>query len=1142
MKNKRNLTILKLSTFYFPLFAFYFLLSTNLSAQNVIITDDNTYTPTSTNALLEVKPGSNDKGVLIPRLTSTERTAITMSAAADKGLLVYDTDTKSFWYYDGTAWVEIGATSSGMADDDGDTKIQVEESADEDMIRFDVGGAESVVINNNSRVGIGTGSPAADLHIVGTEGFISEGTYNSGNNLSISGAGTRMVWYPKKAAFRAGSVNSTQWDNANIGLYSFATGRNTFAFGHYSTAMGENTIASGVNSIAMGENTTASGAYSTAMGYNTEASGEKSTAMGYYALASGENSIAMGENTTACGNSSTAMGENTTASGDYSTAMGYYTEASGLYSTAMGAGTSASGAYSTAMGYSTDASGEKSTAMGYYALASGNTSTAMGLGSRAQSYSSTAIGRYNIGGGASTSWVNTDPIFEIGIGSDAYNRANAVTVLKNGNVGIGTNTPTEKLEVVGAVKIGAYTLPSVDGSNGQRLTTDGSGNVSWSTSSGSGYWTANGGNIYRSTGNVGIGTDNPQRNLHISSSGDVSLWLEADTDNSVETDQPELIFSQDGGAAKTYLGYFFGGNAFSIIQSFNDDIQFFTDSTFRMAIKADGKVGIGTSNPSKSLEVTGEVKIGAYTLPSTDGSNGQQLTTDGNGNVSWSATANHWSENGGSVYRSTGNVGIGTSNPGAKLEIAGTSSEGILRLNSGDNSTGSNNFTQIAFGYDGNAHYPQFIRTRHSSSTEGNTIDFYTGDGTQNGTFPINAVHGMTIENGKVGIGTTSPSEKLEVDGNILQTDGDYIATDQVRAIDGDGLKLYDDGGNGIFIKDGGDVGIGITSPGAKLHLGSLATSASEDALKIGIDGEYGASIKLFDDDDEASQHFKMTFSALTQDLKFHSDDTDNILYLDHSGNVGIGTASPSCPLEIDGSSNLSDSYGFLNSSGSTGQGSGSNPYSIKASDRIMASEFNAVSDQRIKTNINSSNISTDLEKVKQLRLTQYNYIDSISKERKSQKGFIAQEVEKILPEAVNISSGFVPDIFVLATTIKKQEDKTLIEIPKEHKLQKGDLLRLITPAGQIETEVTEVSSSQSFTVKLDGIPESIFVYGKKVDDFRAVNYDYIFSTGIGAIQELSKQNEELKAEISSLKSDMSEIKTLFGQTATMNDNQMTIE
>jgi hypothetical protein len=228
-------------------------------------------------------------------------------------------------------------------------------------------------------------------------------------------------------------------------------------------------------------------------------------------------------------------------------------------------------------------------------------------------------------------------------------------------------------------------------------------------------------------------------------------------------------------------------------------------------------------------------------------------------------------------------------------------------------------------------------------------------------------------------------------------------------------------------------------------------------------------------------------------------------------GNVGIGTDNPSCPLEINGSNDIFANYGYLNPSGNTGTGSGTNQFSIKTSHRIMASEFNAVSDRRIKTNIVSSNMSSDLLKINKLRLTRYNYIDKIGKGNKTQKGFIAQEVEKVIPEAVNISSNFIPDIFVLSKKNEKQDNLLIIEISKNHNLQKGDMLKLIMPSGQIETEVVNIISEYSFAIETDKTPESIFVYGKKVDDFRAVNYDYIFSTGIGAIQELSKQNEELK-------------------------------
>lgn len=81
------------------------------------------------------------------------------------------------------------------------------------------------------------------------------------------GAGTRMMWLPRKAAFRAGYVNGTQWDDANTGNYSTAFGENVRASGDFSFAAGRNTVAANGSSVAMGELSVASGAASVALGY-----------------------------------------------------------------------------------------------------------------------------------------------------------------------------------------------------------------------------------------------------------------------------------------------------------------------------------------------------------------------------------------------------------------------------------------------------------------------------------------------------------------------------------------------------------------------------------------------------------------------------------------------------------------------------------------------------------------------------------------------------------------------------------------------------------------------------------------------------------------------------------------------------------
>ncbi|GGG44460.1 tail fiber domain-containing protein [Bizionia arctica] len=135
------------------------------------------------------------------------------------------------------------------------------------------------------------------------------------------------------------------------------------------------------------------------------------------------------------------------ATGWSSTAMGWNTIASGSYSAANGSNTSASGHNSTTMGILTIASGERSTAIGYGTTASGHTSTAMGWNTIASSHTSLAIGRFNVGGGSATSWGATDPLFEIGNGISNGSRTNALTVLKNGKVGIGTASPSSRFQI-----------------------------------------------------------------------------------------------------------------------------------------------------------------------------------------------------------------------------------------------------------------------------------------------------------------------------------------------------------------------------------------------------------------------------------------------------------------------------------------------------------------------------------------------------------------------------------------------------------------------------------------------------------------------------------------------------------------------
>ncbi len=116
------------------------LLSFGLFAQVGVNTDGSS---PDGSAMLDVK--STNKGMLVPRMTTAQRTAISNPAT---GLLVYQTDgTDGFWFYNGTAWVSLNGNSSGatdqIADANNDTKIQVDEGGlNDDIIRFDMAGTE----------------------------------------------------------------------------------------------------------------------------------------------------------------------------------------------------------------------------------------------------------------------------------------------------------------------------------------------------------------------------------------------------------------------------------------------------------------------------------------------------------------------------------------------------------------------------------------------------------------------------------------------------------------------------------------------------------------------------------------------------------------------------------------------------------------------------------------------------------------------------------------------------------------------------------------------------------------------------------------------------------------------------------------
>jgi len=338
------------------------------------------------------------------------------------------------------------------------------------------------------------------------------------------------------------------------------------------------------------------------------------TAWMTFTTADGTNSVAFGFNNTASGINSAVFGLNNIASAHSSVAFGISNHASGIHSAAFGQETEARGEHSASFGKSTLSEANHSVAFGGATIASGEESAAFGRFTNSSTNLSFVIGRNNEvpAGGDARLWVATDPLFVIGNGNvtgsgETQTRDtphNAVTVLKNGNVGIGVSNPDTILHIqgLGSTDAELFLEPgewNSSGDYGQIKFGDGNHYIRGEYDSGMTFYDVIGFSF--AGGNVGIGTNNPSHTLQVSGT---------------------TLFSNGNG--NTHFPWTDGNNYISGVDTI------FRDSSNVEVVRivgSTGNVGIGTTTPNSKLEITSgyiELDTSSGIPPSADCDNSNE--------------------------------------------------------------------------------------------------------------------------------------------------------------------------------------------------------------------------------------------------------------------------------------------------------------------------------------------------------------------------------------------------------------------------------------------------------------------------------------------------------------------------------------
>jgi hypothetical protein len=361
------------------------------------------------------------------------------------------------------------------------------------------------------------------------------------------------------------------------------------------------------------------------------------------------------------------------------------------------------------------------------------------------------------------------------------------------------------------------------------------------------------------------------------------------------------------------------------------------------------------------------------------------------------------------------------------------------------------------------------------------------------------------------------------LDGNVTLGDQD---SDQIVV---EGTVSSGHSSNALYIDDAlsvtGEVAVGsdLNVIGNTTLDGNVNIGTSESLVNVELKGDLlldsGVPINKFSTD--GTMRGNSDSSVPTENAVKTYADTKARLAGDSTQNFYTNKLRVSGGLRVSGLSgtSVSDYHSLTRGGVNYNTGTSGNTSSISAQYKVSASEFMAYSDRRIKRDLSPTDNQQDLSIVNQLELTNYHYIDGIGNGSNEQKKLIAQQVESVYPQAVTQGEEFIPNVYQNSASTRYDENTQHLEIilDVKHDFTPNDEVRLMVESGQEDYRVVAVSDEYSFTVVSDASQDSVFVFGKKVDDFRHIDYTAISMLGMSAIQQLTKENEQLKQRLDSL-------------------------